>query len=76
MSGMSTLKGTTTFCVKHLPLTREAFVAMLKSSYEKSGFSFEDADIAEEADQLLSLAADFPTATVLEKRGNKMQIRA
>jgi hypothetical protein len=78
MTGLSTLKATTTMKVKQLPITRSQYVDMLKSSYDKAGFGFalDDADIAAEADQLLSLAAAFVGVDAVEKRGNKLKSRA
>ncbi len=75
MSGMTTQKATTTFRVKRLPITREQFVDMLRSSYANAGFPIEDSLLRDEADELLRLAAAFPADAVLEKRGGKMQTR-
>lgn len=75
MTGMSTLRVTTTVRVQHLPLTREQFVSLLKSSYEKSGFPFSDEDVRKEADELLRLARAFPPDRVIEKRGDQLQSR-
>lgn len=75
MSGLSTGRVTTTIRVKHLPLTRSEYVAMLKASFDRAGFPLDDASIEEEADQLLRLAAAFPTDRILEKRGGKLQTR-
>jgi hypothetical protein len=75
MSGMVTLKATTTFRVKRLPISRKQFVDMLRDSYAKAGFPLDNASIQEEADELLRLAAAFLGDAVLEKRGGKMQTR-
>ena len=76
MSGMVTLKSTTTFRVKCLPITREQFADMVRTSYHRAGFTLDDASIKEEADALLRLAVKFPADAVLEKRGNMIQARA
>jgi hypothetical protein len=76
MTGLSTLKATTTFRVKRLPITREQFVDMLRDSRVKSGFPLDESCIREEADELLRLAAGLPADAVIEKRGNKMRTRA
>ena len=75
MSGLSTKKATTTMRVKFLPITRSEYVAMLKSSYEESGFPLDAATLDGEANQLLAFAAAFPTTAVIEKRGSKLQTR-
>ncbi len=64
--------------VKHLPITRTEYVAMLTSSYEKSGFLpfMSETSIERNVDELLNLAAAFPVDRVIEKRGNKIQTRA
>lgn len=76
MSGMTTLKATTTVRVKNLRITREQFVSMVKSSYQKSGFSLDAESVREEADELLRLAAAFPVSSVIEKRGDELRQRA
>lgn len=75
MTGMVTRKGTTTFRVMRLSITRKQFVHMVRSGYAKAGFSLDDASVKEEADELLRLAAEFPVDAVLEKRGNRILVR-
>ena len=76
MTGMATLKATTTFRVKRLPISRKQFVDMLRSSYAKSGFPLDESCVRDEAAELLRLAAAFSADTVIEKRGGKMQARS
>jgi hypothetical protein len=75
MTGMLTRKSTTTFRVKRLPITREQFANMVRSSYAKAGFSLDDASAKVEADELLRLASELPADAILEKRGKKIQAR-
>ncbi len=76
MTGMSTLKATTTVRVELLPMSREQFVSVLKASYGKSGFPLDDGAVKEEADELLRLALPFSAGVVIEKRGDEMRQRA
>jgi hypothetical protein len=78
MSGMVTLKATTTVRVALLSLNRDGFVAMLKACLEKSGFAqfMTQEEIESEADELLRLAAAFPADAVIEKRGDELRQRA
>lgn len=77
LSGMESLKGTTTFKVAALPISVPEFVDALQKSYELSGFgAFLDRnDAVAEATQLLQVADSFPVGTVLERRGNAIQAR-
>ncbi len=78
MSGMKSLKGTTTFKTVHSKMTRGEYVAMLRACYEKSGFLklCGEVEVEREAAELLSLAAAFPVGLVIEKRGNSVKQRA
>jgi hypothetical protein len=73
-----TLKATTTVRAKRLPITRGEYVAMLKDSLGRSGFArfMTQDEIEGEADELLRLAAAFPSDVVIEKRGDHLQQRA
>jgi hypothetical protein len=75
MSGLSTKKATTTMRVQRLPITRGQFVTMLKESFANSGFTVDCSDVADEAEELLRLAAAFPENTIVEKRGTSVQSR-
>lgn len=76
MTGMLTRKATTTMRVQRLPITREQFVDMLRASHAKSGFPIVDDSLyQDDADELLRLAAAFPTDAIVEKRGASMQSR-
>jgi hypothetical protein len=78
MSGMTTLKATTTVRVKESDMTREQYIQMLVDSYKKGGWGglIPSTEIHAEADELLRLAAAFPVGTVIEKRGDELRQRA
>ena len=75
MAGMLTQKATTTMRVQRLPITREQFVDMLKASHAKAGWPTVDDSLYHDADELLRLAAAFPTDAIVERRGTNMQSR-
>jgi len=79
MSGMHTKKGTTTFMVADKGITEEQFVELWRKSMVTSGW-IEDRPLTGEEKQepmeLLRIAGRFLVGTVLERRGNKIQVRA
>ena len=67
--GMSSHRATTTAMVRDLDLTGPDLTQALAGYYESAGYgSFSGAELAEEVDNLLELAAYWPEGTVLERR--------
>jgi hypothetical protein len=74
-SGMQSNKNTTTARVASLPITRNDFLRMLGESMKVAGWSFDEKDIQEIADELLMIASRFNEGDIVEKRGNNIQVR-
>lgn len=80
MSGLETLKATTTFKVVRLNLSEEDFTSKIRESLKKSGWHKlfgKDAEkvVKKNAKELLNLARHLKTGKVLEKRGDQIQER-
>lgn len=81
MAGLESHKATTTFQVVNRDITREDFEQKLRDSLVDAGWaglmSQEEleAQIKEDADELLRLAEYFPLGRILEKRGRNIQTR-
>lgn len=69
MSGLASLKATTTFMVADQPMTHDEYVDAIHDSTERAGWG-DDLEFADNmADLLLRVAADHPEGAVLERRG-------
>ena len=77
VSGMVSLRATTTFKVAVLPMSVQELVDALEHSYQASGWAafLNRDDALAEARDLLEMADGFPVGAVLERRGNKIQCR-
>lgn len=79
MVGFKTLKGTTTFKVEKIDISKEEYIKQLKKSDIKAGwyklYDNPAKEIKEEADELLNLAQSFNIGDILEKRGNELKMR-
>lgn len=84
MTGMDSLKSTTTFLVEERPgLSVEALADLVYASHEAGGWHFggpeREAENREwalaDARDLAGLAAAFPAGMIVEKRGTKFQER-
>jgi len=79
LTGVKSRKATTTFEVAELKITKADLIEVLAASYMEAGFAKDipaaKKAVKEDADELISLANSFPVGTVLEKRGNELQVR-
>ena len=85
MSGIDSHKATTTFMVADKKrLTRTKFIEKLLKSRIKAGWiqvegKVKEKDLAwvtEDVDELIRLAKYFPTGSIMEKRGEAIQVRS
>lgn len=74
MVGFNTLKATTTFKVIEKEITRDEFLKLFEESEKRAGWGFTKEDI-EWGDDLLRIAQQFTPNCILEKRGDKIQVR-
>jgi hypothetical protein len=81
-SGLESLRATTTAIVVDRPdLTAESLASVVATSLTKSGYadilSADDLQkrARQDAAELLRIAAAFPLAAIVEKRGDKVQLR-
>jgi len=78
MSGFETFKATTTFKVEDRNITREDFIRALVQSLKKAGWltiANNEKLVRDTVAELLTLAKSFPVGKVLERRGDKIQVR-
>lgn len=76
MSGVISAKATTTVLVADVGLDRAGYIQLLADFYGRAwGSLLTKQDITEEADELLRVAALFPTGSVLERRGDSISQR-
>lgn len=79
LSGIDTSKATTTFKVVDMDITREEFAEKLTVFYNERR-CMEKAKAAQEAkeevDELVRMANAFLEGDILEKRGNRLSLRA
>jgi len=76
-SGLSSHRATTTAVIRDLPLSRTDVQQALAGYYEAGGWGrIPAAEIADEVDDLLDLAARWPVGTVLERRLDVLRPRA
>jgi len=75
--GFDTQKATTTFKVEDEEITKEDYInKFLKSEKEAGWFKEKDKEeFTDMAEELLSIADQFKTGTILEKRGSKIKER-
>lgn len=82
--GFDTSKATTTAKIEERDIIRAEFIDQMKKALEREGWyrpketesGLSIQEIEEEADELLSMAKGFPVGSIIEKRGNKLQVRA
>ena len=81
MVGVESNKATTTLKVAEIDITKEGMADALRANYQNAGWyqlmGAEGAEesIKKEVDELIDIAAGFPVGSVVEKRGDKLQIR-
>jgi len=75
MSGVNSLKATTTVQVKNKELNPEEYKTKIRESLQKGGWNPTEKMVVGEAKELLRIANYFPEGTVLEKRGNTFAAR-
>ena len=78
MVGAETGKGTTTMQVVESQMTRAAFVAAVRAGELRAGFDdlLSERAFEAEAGELLRLAAQFPVGAIIERDGDKFNVRA
>ena len=81
MVGVECNKATTTMKVADVEITRDELVNALRDNYKKAGWydlmdpaAAED-NILKEAEDLILLSESFPEGAIIEKRGDKFQVR-
>jgi hypothetical protein len=75
MSGVNSLKATTTVQVKSKKMSPEEYKTRIRKSLQKGGWNPTEKMVAGEAKELLRIANYFPERTVLEKRGDTFAAR-
>lgn len=81
LCGFETLKGTTTFKVIETEITENEYIKKFLESQRKAGWLNKKSEeltvekFMEEAKIVLDIAKEFPVEKILEKRGNKIQVR-
>lgn len=81
MVGVDTLKATTTFAVKDINIKVEEYIKKLLDSERKGGWLNKESSkdtikaMEDAAKYLLELANGFAVGAILEKRGDKIQVR-
>jgi len=73
--GMDSGKAGTTAKIVDSPMTIAEFIKKRTASDKAAGWNQKAADIKEECIELLRIANVFPVGAVIEKRGDKIQIR-
>lgn len=77
-AGMQSHRATTTAKVIEFRGTHDDYIGLVRTSMQSAGLISSATDeklVLDFADQLLSLGAEWPLGTVLEKRGNEIQLR-
>lgn len=75
LAGLDTFKSTTTFKVIERDLSEDQFIELLGESDEKAGWSFAKPETREMGHYILQLAKNLPVGKILERRGNRIQVR-
>ena len=81
MVGVESNKATTTLKVVEMDITKEGIADALRANYQNAGWyqlmGAEGAEesIKKEVDELIDIAASFPVGSIMEKRGDKLQVR-
>ena len=81
MVGVQCNKATTTMKVIQIEMTRESLTNDLRDNYKEGGwYDLMGAESAEksirrEVEDLIRLSDSFPVGSIVEKRGNKFQVR-
>lgn len=77
--GLRNRKGTTTAVVDEMGMTRDEYLQRMRDSAIEAGALGPDedpTDVDNQADELLRIAAGWPLGTVVECRGDLIQVRA
>lgn len=76
MSGLASLKATTTFAVADQPMTHDEYVDAIHDSSERAGWN-QDHDFADNMAGLqLDVASSHPEGAILDRRGERFLRRA
>lgn len=78
MSGFESFKSTTTFKVKSLSRSPEWYIRAVRQALQKAGWlkmGVSEKEARNMARELLRKAHEYPEGTVLERRGNEMNVR-
>jgi len=81
MAGVKSNRATTTMKVVQVEMTKEELVNALRENYKSAGwYDLMDPAVAEdnilkEAEDLILLSESFPEGAIIEKRGDKFQVR-
>ena len=73
--GMDSHKAGTTAKIVELPITTKDFIDKYRASDKKAGWNQDEKDLKGDCIELLRIANSFPVCSIIEKRGNKIQIR-
>ncbi|WP_344678858.1 DUF7715 family protein [Saccharopolyspora taberi] len=77
-AGLRSHKATTTAIVVEMVMTRDDYLHRMRASARDAGFlqdGEDPTDIDDQADELLDIAAGWPIGTVVERRGDLIQVR-
>lgn len=74
--GLNSHRATTTARIAELPLSRADYAEAIRSSREQQGWCPCGSCADVEADELVSLVADWPVGAVVERRLDELVIRA
>ncbi len=77
-AGLGSHKATTTAIVVEMDMTRDDYLRRMRASARDAGFladGEDPADIDDQADDLLAIAGGWPIGTVIERRGDLIQVR-
>ncbi len=75
--GFETSKATTTAKIVNKNITKDDYIKLLKKALNKEGWlqGMTEAEVQDIAEELLSIADKFNLNDIIEKRGNKIQVR-
>lgn len=78
-AGLRSHKATTTAVVVTMGMTRAKYLQRMRDSALDAGFlrpGEDPSDVDDQADKLLGIAAGWPIGTIVERRGDFLQVRA